>query len=210
MADNQNHLANFQFPTRNIIITGERVARMTSTTVRVSRLEQQFLNMSMSTAPKVRDTVSRVSDRYNQAFARFEAELKEIESDLASDNRGDKRGRQSNQPDRNKSRPAVSRDQSSRDPKAGALSPSASSQGKQASGKDQQAGNPNPGSGQKPKGQQQKSAAPDSGVQKPAPTAQVATAPQVTQSHGAEPEHAPVLVPAAAEPVAAPASLNSL
>jgi hypothetical protein len=206
MADTQQQQPSIQLPTRVITITGERVARLTSTTIRVSRIEQKFLNMSMSTAPRVRDAVGRVSDRYNQAFARFEAELKEIEGDLENSNRdGNNGGRRGNQSDRGNQRPAGNKGQVSRDAKTAGQSQANNNPGKgQATAQQPPKGQDG---GRKPKAEAGQASAPtpeaksQKDASKPAP-AHMSEAIVATAS--------PVTVPVTVEPVAAPAPLESL
>lgn len=208
MADNQNQQPTFQFPTRNIIITGERVARMTTATVRVSRLDQRLVQMSMASAPAARDAVSQASDRYNQAFSQFEAALKQIESDLENSNRSNQRRRSGNPSDSSGKRPTLSRDQSSRDAKANGSSQPAGGQNNAKNGNGKPASSGKPHGEQQTKGQRDSCNGPKAGAQKPAENNRAAQTPKAETV----PSPAPVLesTPVAAEPVAAPASLQSL
>lgn len=91
MADNQSKQPQINYPTRTIMVTGERVAVMTQMTVRVSRAEQRLVNLSMSGSPATRDSVKRASERLQRAMNAFDDEIKAVTDELEA------AGRKSNQ-----------------------------------------------------------------------------------------------------------------
>jgi len=91
MTETQSKQPQINYPTRTILVTGERVAMMTQMTVRVSRAEQRLVNLSMSGAPTTRDAVRRASERLLRAMHAFDDEIKEVSDELEA------AGRTSNQ-----------------------------------------------------------------------------------------------------------------
>ncbi|MPQ69423.1 hypothetical protein [Pseudomonas sp. MWU12-2323] len=214
MADNQNQQPSFQFPTRSIIITGERVARMTTATVRVSRIDQRIVQMSMGTSPATRDTVRRASDDYNQAFAMFEASLKELEKVLDGTNKPNKERRREerrrdNQSDSSDKRPTLSRDPSSSGAKANSPTQPAGGQSNAKTGNGKPVSSGKARGEQQPKGQSDNGAASKAEAQKPAEASHAQPTPKTEPAPAAAPAPAPVPIPAA-EPVDVSTSLNSL
>lgn len=83
MAEQQaKHEPQMSYPTREIIVTGERVATMVHTTILVSRLEQRMLSLSMSGAAEARNVVRRNSQRFMDALNAFEVEMRAIQNEV--------------------------------------------------------------------------------------------------------------------------------
>ncbi len=130
MADSQTKpQVQINYPTRNIVVTGERVARLTQTAVRVSRLEQRLIQLSMAGSTQIREAIRRTSDSFDRAYSDFEAQLKAIENDL------DMAGRSSGQRTRGKAKPQgtqkqiLSRSGSAKGEAKAEVQPQASKQG---------------------------------------------------------------------------------
>ncbi|MCF5374477.1 hypothetical protein [Pseudomonas syringae] len=203
MADNQDQQPRFVLPTRTITITGERCARMLSTTVRVSQMDQKLVQMSMSNAPNVRDLVSRAADQYHQAFSHFEETLKNIEKQL--ENSRNDRTRSKSKAPRAEAKPVLSRDPGKRQdkgqqnnnqqgkatPQSGGAGPAIATSETKSRGAQQPAQGKQP----KPAGERGKTPTPDAA---PAPAAETVSAP------------APAPTQAATETSAAPAALEAL
>lgn len=231
MADTQtNQQGNtplFQYPSRTIVITGERVARMVQAAVRVSRIEQRFVQLSMA-RPAQSDAARRAMERFNQASNQLESELTQIEKEMESASRAgqERRGSSSagGKVQRTEKRPTLTRDQGKPNgngqqqkptsnaqqkpqqdsTKASAKNPS--SQGKQTAGNEQSQGGQ-----QLTKRQQREARAAGASVEKPATDA--AAAPVPTEVPQAPSQQAPdnhASTQPAATPTAAPAALASL
>lgn len=210
MADNQDQQPRFALQTRNITVTGERVARMLTATVRVSQMDQKIVQMSMSNAPNVRDSVSRLSNEYHQAFSQFEDSLRNIEKQLEA-SRND-RGRNKGNAPRADAKPVLSRDPGKRQDKG---QQNNKPQGKAAP----LSGGVSAGSATsetKPRGAQQPAPAKPGKQQKPAGEQGNASATQVAPAPAPAPAvetvSAPSPAPAqvATETSAAPAALEAL
>lgn len=82
MAEAQNN-AVVGYPTREIRITGERVAQMLHTVIQVSRFEQKLIDLTMKGRRESRPLVKSASERFSRALNSLEDELKEAERELA-------------------------------------------------------------------------------------------------------------------------------
>jgi len=71
------------YPTREIRITGERVAQMVHTVIQVSRFEKKLIELTMNGRRETRSLVRSASERFNRALTALENELKEAERELA-------------------------------------------------------------------------------------------------------------------------------
>lgn len=84
----QSNTPNFAPPTKTVVITGERVARIFQLTTRVSRMEQRFVGLSMA-RPAISDKARRAMDRFNHAATQFASEIEQIEKELEAAGRPD-------------------------------------------------------------------------------------------------------------------------
>lgn len=71
------------YPTREIRITGERVAQMLHTVIQVSRFETKLIELTMKGKRESRALVRSASERFSRALNSLEDELKEAERELA-------------------------------------------------------------------------------------------------------------------------------
>lgn len=93
MAEAQSSTPVVGYPTREIRITGERVALMFHTCIRVSRFEQSLVSMVMAGNNTTRASVKAAAERFNRALTHFEEELKEAERELNNASRPSNRSR---------------------------------------------------------------------------------------------------------------------
>jgi hypothetical protein len=81
MAEQQS-IPEVGYPTREIRITGERVALMFHTCIRVSRFEKSVVAMAMNGNRDARALVKAATERFNRAISNFEDELREAEKEI--------------------------------------------------------------------------------------------------------------------------------
>ena len=111
-SNQQGNAPTLQYPSRTIIITGERVARMLQASVRVSRIEQRFVQLSMA-KPQQSTAARKAIDRFNQACTQLEQELGHIENEMEAASRAgqDRRSNSGKSEPRRENRQTLSRDQ---------------------------------------------------------------------------------------------------
>jgi|AZIJ01.1.fsa_nt_gi hypothetical protein len=117
MAENQNAQINMNFPSRNILITSERVARMAQMTIMVSRLDQRLTHLALSGTSQNRASFRKASESFNRIVENLEAELKALDKEIGGSSRGTQRRSRGNGSVQPAPSPTGSQQKSSKAPK---------------------------------------------------------------------------------------------